>query len=630
MESTEVLQDVLYQEMRARIKEDDATAPFPFGDYIYYSRTEENKQYSIHVRKKKEGNEKEKITLDMNSFADTHDYVSLGAHAVSPNQKLLAYAIDYDGSEKYVLKIKTIENGREFSDELTNLSGSIEWANDSKTLFYVSQDDASRPYQVWRHILGTRQAEDKMIYEEKSDAYHVYLSRSKSGKFLFISLESNITSEYWFLDRDNPNGQFQILQKRRVGVEYTPYHQGDRFLIRTNDESLNFKLVSAPVGAPQRQNWVDALPHRSEVKIEDMEVFQDYVVVFERKNGNVDINIYPPDLSSFHTINLPDVLYETGSDTNLEYDTDILRIYFSSFTIPWSYYDYHMESEKLELIKRDSVLGGYDPSQYESKRLFAESHDGKKIPLSLFYKKGLDLTNGNPLFLDGYGSYGATYDPAFSSRRISLVDRDVIYVRAHVRGSSFLGRAWYENGKMGQKQNTFSDFISSAEYLIEEKITKAEKIVIYGGSAGGLLIGAVLNQRPDLFKGAIADVPFVDVVNTMLDETIPLTVIEYDEWGNPNELDAYKDMIAYSPYDNVVEQDYPSILVIAGLNDPRVGYWEPAKWVAKLRDKKTDENLLILKTHMGAGHFSSSGRFDYLKDIAFYYAFALDQFGIEK
>jgi len=627
---TQSLQNRLFREMKRRLKENDSTAPHKWKDYWYYSRTEKNKQYSIFVRKRETLDAKEEVTLDVNEFTADHDYVFLSGYKISPDQRMLAYTIDFDGSENYILKVKNLKSNQHLGDELIGLAESVEWANDNKTLFYVTRDEASRPYQLWRHTLGTTQSEDYLVYEEKDESFHMEIKRSKSGQFLFLMLGSNVTSECWVLNRDLPNHEFTLIQKRREGIEYEPTHQGNRFLILTNDQSLNFKLVSAPINNPGVENWEDVIPHRPAVKLEEVESFENHIAVFERIDGNVNINIYTPDFQKPSTVELPDSLYEVGADYNLEYKTQALRLYFTSFTIPYSYYDYLMNDKDLILIKRDPVIGGYNPDKYETRRLFAKAHDGKNIPLSLFYKKGIKLDGNNPVYLDGYGSYGATYDPAFSSRRLSLVDRGIVYARAHIRGSSFLGRGWYDDGKLENKQNTFSDFISSAEYLISEKYTSSNKIVIYGGSAGGLLIGAVINQKPKLFKAAIADVPFVDVVNTMLDESIPLTVIEYEEWGNPNKIKDYKHMISYSPYDNVIEQDYPALLVIAGLNDPRVGYWEPAKWVAKLREKKTDDHLLMLKTHMGAGHFSSSGRYDYLKDVAFYYAFALDQLGINK
>ncbi|MBL7014087.1 MAG: S9 family peptidase [Candidatus Marinimicrobia bacterium] len=627
---TQSVQNRLFREMKRRLKENDSTAPHKWKDYWYYSRTEKNKQYSIFVRKRETLDAKEEVTLDVNEFTADHDYVFLSGYKISPDQRMLAYTIDFDGSENYILKVKNLKSNQHLGDKLTGLAESVEWANDNKTLFYVTRDEASRPYQLWRHTLGTTQSEDYLVYEEKDESFHMELKRSKSGQFLFLMLGSNVTSECWVLNRDLPNHEFTLIQKRREGIEYEPTHQGNRFLILTNDQSLNFKLVSAPINNPGVENWEDVIPHRPAVKLEEVESFENHIAVFERIDGNVNINIYTPDFQKPSTVELPDSLYEVGADYNLEYKTQALRLYFTSFTIPYSYYDYLMNDKDLILIKRDPVIGGYNPDKYETRRLFAKAHDGKNIPLSLFYKKGIKLDGNNPVYLDGYGSYGATYDPAFSSRRLSLVDRGIVYARAHIRGSSFLGRGWYDDGKLENKQNTFSDFISSAEYLISEKYTSSNKIVIYGGSAGGLLIGAVINQKPKLFKAAIADVPFVDVVNTMLDESIPLTVIEYEEWGNPNKIKDYKHMISYSPYDNVIEQDYPALLVIAGLNDPRVGYWEPAKWVAKLREKKTDDHLLMLKTHMGAGHFSSSGRYDYLKDVAFYYAFALDQLGINK
>lgn len=630
MRHTEKLQNRLFLEMKRRLKENDSTAPYKWKDYYYYSRTEKGKQYSIYARKKESLNAQEQVVLDLNDYDQQYDYVYLGAYKVSPNQEYLAYTLDLDGSENYTLRVKYIKNNALINDELTGLSESVEWANDNQTLFYVTRDESARPYRVWRHQLGQSQSKDELIYEETDDAYHLELKRSKSGEYLFLILESNITTECWYLNRNTPDQAFSLIQKRQVGVEYEPMHQGNRFLIMTNDHSLNYKLISAPVEEPQIENWEDVLPHRESVKLEYVESFKDFIAVFEREEGNIHATIYHADFSNSYRIELPESIYDIAPGHNLEYDTPILRFYLSSFSMPYSYYDYDVKEKSLTLIKRDPVLGGYNPENYESIRLYAPTQDGKKVPLSIFYKKGLNLKGNNPVFLYGYGSYGSTYDPSFSSRRISLVDRGVVYVQAHIRGSAFLGRQWYEDGKLSNKQNTFSDFIASAEYLIHEKVTSSNQLTIYGGSAGGLLIGAVMNQRPDLFKAAIADVPFVDVVNTMLDESIPLTVIEYDEWGNPNKKDDYKHMIAYSPYDNVKPQDYPSTLVIAGLNDPRVGYWEPAKWVAKLRELKSDQNTLLLKTHMGAGHFSSSGRYDYLKDVAFYYAFALDQMGLNK
>ena len=623
MKHTEHLQNTLYKEMRSRIKEDDTTVPYKFGNYEYFTKTENGKQYDIYCRQL--ASEDIEITLDLNDFAEDHDYLVMNAYKVSPNEKMLAFTLDTSGSELHKMIVKEIQSGQILDDYLLNIDGSIEWANDNKTIFYIRLDAARRPYQLWRHTIGESQDKDILVYQEDDEKYYLGLHRTKNGKYLKMSLESNITTEIRILDRNNPLGNWMIIADRDDGVENSIYHHGDYFYILTNKDAVNFKLIRKKIGQIDFEDFID---HSENIYLKNVTMFKNHLAVLERENGQLQIRIYEFLTDQWDTLTMDDEIYSIEFDANYDWDSPFLRFSYGSFLTPYSVYDYDFRTKRRVLRKQEEVLAGYDPNNYISERIWANSDDGKQIAITILYKKDIQLEGNNPCFLWGYGSYGATYDPWFSSNIFSLVDRGFVYARAHIRGSSFLGRQWYEDGKMLNKKNTFKDFITVAEYLIEKNITSSKKLAIYGGSAGGLLIGAVVNTAPDLFQVAIPSVPFVDVINTMLDTSIPLTATEFDEWGNPAQKEYYDYMLSYSPYENIESKEYPHILVLAGYNDPRVQYWEPAKWTAKLRSLKTDDNDLLLKTIMDAGHFSSSGRFDYLKDVAFYYAFILDKLGI--
>ena len=628
MKHTEDLQTKLYEEMKGRIKETDLTVPVKIDDYYYYSRTEEGKQYSISCRKYKSLDADEEILLDQNELAEGYDYFQLGAFRISPNHQLLAYSVDTTGSEQYTLCVKNLSTDLLLQDEISNTYYSVEWDNDNQTLFYNTLDEAKRPYKVFRHILGTDPEEDVLVYHEQDERFFIDIEKSKSKKYLFLVLESQVTSEVRYLDAHNPTGKFKVIHPREHEHEYSVYHQGDRFLILTNDQAKNFRLIEAPITSPSRDNWKEFIPHREEVKLEYLDVFRDYLVVYERVNGLKKIRVMDLTKVTDYHLDFDEPIYVVYGGFNPDFNSTKLRFTYMSMITPRTVYDYDMVKRTKELKKQKEVLGDYDSSLYQTERIYVTAFDGKKIPMSILYNKGMEKNGKNPVYLYGYGSYGLTMDPYFSSNRFSLIDRGFIYVIAHIRGGGYLGRSWYEDGKLLRKKNTFSDFIACAEHLIAERYTSPEHLVISGGSAGGLLIGAVVNMRPDMFKAAVADVPFVDVINTMSDSTIPLTVIEFEEWGNPADNSYYDYMKTYSPYDNVEAKDYPYLLITAGLNDPRVQYWEPAKWTANLRAKKTDSNLLLLKTNMGAGHGGPSGRYDYLKEIAFEYAFILDVLGM--
>ncbi len=629
MAHTADLQTALFEEMKSRIKETDLSVPERIGDYFYYIRTEEGQQYKIYCRKQATLEAAEEVLLDENVLAHGHDYLKVGAFQVSPDHSLLAYSIDTTGGEKYTVRFKNLTTGETYPDEIPGTYYSLEWTNDNRTVFYTTVDAAMRPYRLHRHVLGTSPAADVVVYTEEDESYFLEITKSKSQAFLFLILGSQITTEAHYLAADNPAGEFTLVAPRDYGVEYYPYHHDDRFLILTNADALNFKLMATPIAEPGRENWTTVIGHRPEVKLENVAVFKDHLVVLERDRGLRKIRISEFGTGSEYYVDFNEPTYKLEMEANPDFNSSKLRFKYSSFITPNSIYDYDMNSRVRELKKQDEVLGGYDPSQYETARLLAMADDGNEIPISVVYKRDMVRDGNNPVYLYGYGSYGIIIDPRFNSSRFSLIDRGFIFAIAHIRGSSYLGRQWYEDGKFLNKKNTFTDFISCAEYLVENDYTSPEKLVAVGGSAGGLLTGVIANLRPDLFEVIVADVPFVDVVTTMLDESIPLTVIEYDEWGNPNQEDFYHYMKSYSPYDNVEARDYTNMLVTAGLNDPRVQYWEPAKWTAKLRALKTDNNRLLLKTNMDAGHHGASGRFDYLKEIAFEYAFILDVLGME-
>jgi len=607
MKHTEAFQEQLYKELKNRIKETDLSVPVRIDDYYYYTRTEEGKQYTIHCRKFGSLEAPEEIILDENVLAEGYPYFRLGAFTVSPNHQLLAYSIDTTGAEKYRLFVKDLERSQLLPDVINNTYTAVEWANDNQTLFYNILDTTHRPYKVFRHRLGTPASEDPLVYHEQDERFYLDISKSKSKDYLFLNLESEITSEVQFLRADNPDGEFRVIQPRQQGMEYSVAHRGDQFYVLTNDDALNFKLMVTPVLQPSKENWTEVIPPRKGVKIDYLDIFQDYLVVYEREHGLRKIRITDLNSQKTHYVTFPEEVYTLWGGPNPDFRSKLLRFTYTSLVTPKSVYDYDMDSRERTLKKQDEVLGGYDPSLYVTRRLWATAEDSAKIPMSMVYRKGMRRDGKNNLYLYGYGSYGATIDPYFSSVRLSLLDRGFIYIIAHVRGGGYLGRGWYEDGKFLHKRNTFTDFIACAEYLIQEKYTNPDQLVIAGGSAGGLLMGAVTNMRPNLFKVVVAQVPFVDVVNTMLDETIPLTVIEFEEWGNPKKKQFYDYMISYSPYDNVAAKAYPNMLITTSLNDPRVAYWEPAKWTAKLRAMKTDQNQLLLKINMNAGHGGASG-----------------------
>lgn len=629
MKNTGPLQEKLYQEILGRIKETDLSVPVRYADYYYYSRTEQGKQYGIQCRKKGTLEAPEEILLDGNVLAEGHAYFRLGVMKISPDQQLLAYSIDTDGSETYTLHIKDLKTGALLTDTIPNTASSFEWAADNKFFFYTTLDEAKRPYKLFRHKVGTSPSEDALIFHEADEAYFLGLYKTKDRKFLVLHLASKTTAECRFLEASSPEGVFKTVHSREKDMEYSVEHHEGRFFIVHNSGAVNFKLSQAPVSDFSKNNWKDFLPYRPEVKLEGIDVFKDYLVIYLRDRGLEKIQImHLPDAQS-HFIEFPEPAYSAWGSANRDYNSRILRFEYSSLVTPHAVYDYDMNTRARELKKQQEIPSGYDASKYVSERIPAKSHDGTEVPISLVYRKGAKRDGSNPLFLYGYGSYGISMDPTFSVSRLSLLDRGFIFAIAHIRGGGDLGRPWYEDGKFLKKKNTFADFIAAAEHLIKEKYTSAGQIAICGGSAGGLLMGAVTNARPDLFKAVLAMVPFVDVLNTMLDPSLPLTVTEYDEWGNPGEKEYFDYIASYSPYDNVSPRQYPSMLITGGLNDPRVSYWEPAKWTAKLRENNLAKTPILLKMEMGSGHGGPSGRYDSIKEIAFEYAFILKIFGIE-
>lgn len=627
MAHTADLQEKLYQEMRGRIKETDMSVPYIKGDYLYYQRTEDDKQYPIYCRKRKNEGAAEEVLLDQNELAAGLDYCEVGVFRVSPNHQLLAYSLDTNGSERYTLFVKDLQTGERLVEEIPNTYYSAEWANDNQTIFYTTLNDAMRTDKLYRHQLGSQVNEDVLLFHEEDERFYLEVSRSRSEAYLFLNLRSNMTRESHFLDAGQPQSSFQLLYPRQYGVEYTVSHHGDRFYIRTNKDAENFKVVSVPTSNPGEENWETVLDHSADVTITGIDPFQNHLVISLRENGLKQLHILNLNDGSAHRVEFPEPTYHVELGNNKEFETNLLRFKYYSLITPKSVFDYDMDGRSRELKKQEEVIG-YDPSLYESKRLWATAKDGTQVPISLAYRKGIELNGRNPLFLTGYGSYGLNYDPYFRSDIFSLIDRGFVFAIAQIRGGGEMGEGWRKDGKLLKKKNTFTDFIACAEHLIATGYTSSDKLAIMGGSAGGLLMGAVTNMAPALFKAVIAHVPFVDVINTMLDSSIPLTVIEYDEWGNPNDPAYFDYMFSYSPYNQVEAKAYPHLLVTAGLNDPRVQYWEPAKWTAKLREMKTDDNRLLLKTNMGAGHSGESGRFDRLKELALEYAFILDCFGL--
>ena len=627
MKHTEELQGQLFEEIKARIKQDDSSVPYHKNGYWYYVRFEEGKEHPIYCRKKGSLSAEEEILLDANIEAANHKFYQVAGLSVSPDNKILAFGEDTVSRRIYTIRFKNLETGEIMDDALTNTTGGAAWANDNQTVFYTTKDESLRPEKVFRHKLG--QTTDQEVYHENDETFVCGAYRSKSGQFIMIASGSTVSNEYRFLDANNPEGQFAVFQKRERDLEYSVAHYNDFWYIVTNaNKATNFKLMRTSLDKTEKENWEEVIPHREHVYLENLETFKDFLVTEERENGLTRIRIKRWDGSDEHYMEFDEETYTAGIGNNPEFDSQTLRYGYSSLTTPSSVIDYDMEFRKKEVMKQQEVVGGHNPEEYHAERIWATAEDGTKVPMSLVYKKSLKKAEGNPTLLYGYGSYGITVDPGFSSTRLSLLDRGFVFVIAHIRGGQYLGRKWYEDGKMLKKKNTFTDFIACAEKLIEDKYTTNEHLYAMGGSAGGLLMGAVMNMRPDLFNGIIAAVPFVDVVTTMLDTTIPLTTGEYDEWGNPNDTEYYDYIKSYSPYDNVDAKDYPALLITTGINDSQVQYWEPAKWVAKLRTRKTDKNPLYLYTNMDTGHSGASGRFEAYRETAMEYAFLLMLEGI--
>ncbi|MEJ2238402.1 MAG: S9 family peptidase, partial [Gemmatimonadales bacterium] len=622
------LEDALFEEIKGRIKEDDSSVPYRLDDYFYYTRYAEGQEYPIHARRRGSKDAPEEIMLDANQLADGHDFFAIGSRSVSSGQNILAFTQDTVGRRIYEIRFKDLTTGEMLEDVVSNVTSNIAWAEDNKTLFYARQDlNTLRWFQIYRHVLGSDPSQDVLVYEEGDEEFGVYIFKTKSKRFLMIGAAQTLSSEYHYLDATNPNGEFTVIQPRERDHEYSVDHYQDKFYIRTNFEAQNFRLMETPVSSPGKDSWKEVIPHREDVLLSNFEIFAGHLVVAERREGLMRLRIIPWDGSDEHYLDFGEPAYWAGIGVNPNFDTDILRYNYTSMTTPNSVFDYDMNTRAKALMKQDEVLGGFESADYVTERRFATARDGVRVPISIVYGKDLELNGSTPLLLYGYGSYGYSMDATFSSARLSLLDRGFVYAIAHVRGGQEMGRWWYEDGKLLNKMNTFTDFIDCAEYLVEAGYTNPDVLFAMGGSAGGLLMGVIANMRPDLFEGVVASVPFVDVVTTMLDESIPLTTSEYDEWGDPNDKVYYDYMMSYSPYDNVEAKDYPNLLVTTGLHDSQVQYWEPAKWVAKLRAMKTDNNRLLLKTNMEAGHGGASGRFRRLREVAFEYAFLLDLAG---
>ena len=626
MKPTADLQKKLYDEMLSRIKETDANVPYKEGEYLYYSRTEKGKQYPFLCRKKGTMDAPEEVVLDVNKLAEGQSFMSVAAYRVSDDGNLLAYSTDNTGFRQYTLQVKNLKTGELLPDKVEK-TGSVVWAADNKTLFYTVEDAAKRQYRLYRHKVGTTGPDD-LVYEEKDERFDVYADRTRSGKYIIQQSNSHTTSEARIIPADQPMAEWKVVEPRSANLEYYLDHHGDSFYIRTNDTGRNFRLVKAPVSDPSRKNWKEVVPHRADVMLQDTDFFKDFYVLIERDKGLMEFTITDFKSGKSQRVEFPEKSYVAGPEQNREFDAKAYRYRYQSFITPNSVFDYDVNTHKSALLKRTEVLGGYDSNKYEVDRVYATAADGVKVPISVLRQKGQPKDGKAPIYLYAYGSYGFPTDAGFNSNRFSLVDRGVVFAIAHIRGGGDLGKPWHDAGRMMNKKNTFTDFITAAEYLVNEKYGSKDRLVIEGGSAGGLLMGAVTNMRPELFHAVIAKVPFVDVINTMLDESLPLTVGEFEEWGNPKEKAAFDYMYSYSPYDNVAAKPYPDMLVKTSFNDSQVMYWEPTKYVAKMRATRTDHNTLMLKTNMGSGHGGSSGRYDFLHDVAFDYAFILKEVGL--
>ena len=624
------LQDAIYDEIRGRIKEDDNTVPEKEGDYYYYVRYEEGGQYPIYCRKKGSENGPEEILLDVNALAEGHDYTRVGTFENSPDHRLIAYGADFDGSEQYTIHVVNLDTGETLPDTIPNTYYSLEWANDNRTLFYSVLDEHHRPVSIYRHTLGDDPAEDTLVYHEEDPRFFVGVGKSSSGRFIYLVAGGNNMSEWRFLDAADPYSEPTLIEPRAADFEYDVVDHGDRFFIRHNGHGArDFMLATAPVSAPGWDNWTEFLPHEPGRPIRGIDAYREHLVVACRQDGLPQVMVLRLSDGEVHYVaGVDEDDFAMSPRGGREFDTTALRFSYTSMKTPAAVYDYDMATRERVLRKQQEIPSGYDGDEYETRRIWATARDGTAVPVSLLIQKGTPIDGSAPLYLYGYGSYGLNMEASFSVSALSLVNRGFIFAIAHIRGGMEMGWDWYENGKLLNKRNTFNDFIDCAEHLIAEGYTSAGRIAAAGGSAGGMLMGAVVNERPDLFGCVVAHVPFVDVLNTMLDDTLPLTTMEYNEWGNPNDAEYYRYIRSYSPYDNVRAQDYPSMLVTGGISDPRVTYWEPAKWVAKLRATRTDANPLLLRIHMDSGHAGASGRFERIKEVAEEYAFVLNTFGM--
>lgn len=625
---TKEFQTLLFEEMKSRIKEDDESVPYLFNGYYYITRFEKGKDYPIYSRKKETLDAPEEIMFDCNEMAKGYSYFKLTGISVSEDNKWVAYGVDTVSRRIYTIYFKNLETGKILTTSIENTEGIATWANDNKTVFYTSKDKKTlRPDKIFKHTLGTNSTNDKLVYYEKDDTFNTSVYKTKSFKFLVIESSSTMTTEYQILKADEPNGKFKVFQKRTRGLEYNIAHYGNHFYILTNkDDAINFKLMQTPDNKTSIKNWTELIPHRDNVLLEDIDLFSSYLVVSERFNGLNQLRIIPwKNPNKEYYLPFSSETYSAFTTTNLDFNTPVLRYAYQSMATPSSVIDFNMDTREKTILKEQEVLGGnFDKNNYIEERIWATAQDGTKVPISLVYRKNIKKNGKNPLLLYAYGSYGITVEPYFSSTRLSLLDRGFIYAIAHIRGGEDLGRKWYEDGKLFKKINTFTDFIDCSNYLIQQNYTSSKHLYAEGGSAGGLLMGAISNMAPHLYNGIIAQVPFVDVVTTMLDDSIPLTTGEYDEWGNPNKKEYYNYILSYSPYDNVVAQHYPNMLVTTGLHDSQVQYWEPAKWVAKLREMKTSDTVLFLNTNMDTGHGGASGRFEALKEIAKEFSFLIE------
>ncbi|MEY3598479.1 MAG: hypothetical protein RL521_901 [Bacteroidota bacterium] len=629
MQHTEDFQVKLFQEMKGRIKETDESVPVKDNGYWYYTRFEEGKDYAFYCRKKDSLENAEEVMIDGPSLAEGKSYWALGGMTVSPDNQWIAYGVDEVSRRVYRVFFKELATGKISDDVLEGTTGRATWATDNKTLFYSKRDPQTlREFQIWKHILGTPQDQDILVYEEQDETFSCFVFKTKSEKYIVIGSSQTLTTEYRVLEADQPNGAFRIFQARQREMEYAIDHYGDYFYITTNWNAKNFKLMRTELDKTNMESWEEVIPHREDVLLEGVEMFRDFMVIDERKNGLTQLRIKRWDGTQEYYLPFEDAAYSAGVGANPDFNTEILRYGYTSMVTPMSTFDFNMVTQEKILLKQQEIVGGYNAADYHCERLMVPVSDGTLVPVSLVYKKGFERNAQSPLLLYAYGSYGHSLDAGFGSARLSLLNRGFAYAIAHIRGGQEMGRHWYDNGKLLQKKNTFTDFVDCAQYLVNEQFTASDRLFAMGGSAGGLLMGVVANMAPQLFKGIISAVPFVDVVTTMLDETIPLTTFEYDEWGNPNDEEYYQYMKSYSPIDNIEQKSYPNILVTTGYWDSQVQYWEPAKYVAKMRDLKTDQNRLLFWCNMDAGHGGKSGRFEALKEVALEYAFMLDLVGI--